>query len=508
MTGMPISPTSPDQHLPAIRLQTTMKVSADTFSFTPAPDNPGLSLTGKPVERIYGPLQTTLTLIEDGDQRFCILTTHVFTHLYRYSNVLRPAIAAVLNILPSHVLCFSSHNHCAPLAFNPAHKLAGTSQLHGDQLLSTDDLTPAGQTLLDLACRTASKLPAGLRNATIRSARGHERRISYNRKYHRADGSTCMLREEDRLLLGADFNGDVDDDAFVIGFFDDEEHPISLFASFCAHPATAYNPEYPVFFGEFPQVACDDLSAAYNHVPVGFLQGCCGEINAKGTNGFKPPDQSVTDATRFGHLLGETFIHAAGRQFVRSTRHDAAMALCNIHLPFAGVPPLAELDAQIADIKAFITRCEKNDPDTNICQSQNFPSHMTPKYRATLMKNLLNWAQWARGFHETGRIDLAPKGADLEIAVVRLGDVAIVGLPCEPFDAIGRQIKRASPCPITIPCGYMNDDYIGYIPDSGNNGDLDYQSAYYRYTTCMLPYAQPAGDLLAEQAIQLLRSML
>lgn len=150
----------------------------------------------------------------------------------------------------------------------------------------------------------------------------------------------------------------------------------------------------------------------------------------------------------------------------------------------------------------------KNDPNTRVCQNQNFPTYMTPQYRAALMVNVLNWAKWARGFHESGRLDQAPTGVDMEIAAIRLGDVGIVGLPCEPFDDIGRQIKRAAPCAMTLPCGYMNDDYVFYVPDSGNNGDLEYQSAFYRYTTCMLPFAQPAGDRLAAEGAQLLRTIL
>jgi hypothetical protein len=134
----------------------------------------------------------------------------------------------------------------------------------------------------------------------------------------------------------------------------------------------------------------------------------------------------------------------------------------------------------------------------------NFPSNMTPRYRAALVEPVLNWARWARSFYEQDQLDKAPTGVDVEIAVLRVGDVGIVGLPCEPFDAIGRRIKKHSPCALTLPCGYLNDDYIAYVPDSGNNGDTDYQSAFYRYTKSLLPYAQPAGDLLADEAVHML----
>ena len=91
----------------------------------------------------------------------------------------------------------------------------------------------------------------------------------------------------------------------------------------------------------------------------------------------------------------------------------------------------------------------------------------------------------------------------MPVAALRIGDVGIVGLPCEPFLGIGRQIKAASPLPLAAPCGYMNETY-GYVPDGPNAGDREYMSAFYRYTRFWPPYRKPAGDALARCAIRLL----
>lgn len=484
-----------------------MRVSAEMFDITPAITCVGLSLTGAPVERIYGGLRTTLLLIEDSGRRLCIVCTNAVTHLYRFSNILRPEVARVLGIDPLQVLCFSSHNHCAFYAINPNHPQVAYERLKNPPRLTAEDLTPEGRALLEATCRAAAKLPAKLQDAQIHQGLGHERRISYNRKGHRVDGSTYMIREEDRLLLGADFNGDIDDDAPVVAFVSPDGKPICFLAGFTAHPATAYHAEHPVIFGEFPQIACDDLSAAQGGVPVAFLQGCCGDVNSKGTFGTKPIDQSVEDATRYGHCLGETYRNAA-RSLTPCRTQKLGFELQRVWLPFAGVPPRAELDQRIADLLDFVGRCERDDPDTRTCQGLNFPGNMTPRYRSKLVEPLLKWARWARSFHERNRLDEAPAGVDVEVAAVRLGDVGIVGLSCEPFDAIGRRIKRNSPAALTLACGYMNDDDAFYIPDSGNNGDLEYQSAWYRYTTTLLPYAQPAGDALADRGVEMLRELM
>jgi len=53
----------------------------------------------------------------------------------------------------------------------------------------------------------------------------------------------------------------------------------------------------------------------------------------------------------------------------------------------------------------------------------------------------------------------------------------------------------------------VDDSSLGYIPDGPNNGDMDYQSSFYRYTTSLLPYREPAGDRLAKAGVKMLRML-
>lgn len=96
------------------------------------------------------------------------------------------------------------------------------------------------------------------------------------------------------------------------------------------------------------------------------------------------------------------------------------------------------------------------------------------------------------------------KHLEVEIYVLRLGDVGLVGMPFEPFQGIGRQIRAGSPLPLTIPCGYVNTSY-GYLTDGPNTGDGEYMSAHYRYSKYRPPYAKPAGDVIAIQGVETLR---
>jgi hypothetical protein len=311
------------------------------------------------------------------------------------------------------------------------------------------------------------------------------------------------MREEDRLLIGKDFNGDIDDDAFVVAFIGANGKPVSFLAQFTGHPATAYHPEIPIVHGDFPQVACDDLSKAHEGVPVGFLQGCAGEMNSKGLVSLEPIKVKAARADLFGHYLGRTFIQAA-KHLHPSKRNDIAFCRERVPLPFKKLPSERSLRRQIAEVDNFLRRCEQGDENALTCLGLNVARNMSPKYRGGLLKPHKRWAEWALKFHTEKRLKDAPKSVEVDVTAIRLGDVGIAGLACEPLCGIGRQIKQQTSLPVAIPCGYLDDSTsVAYVPDGPNNGDTDYQSSYYRYTTALLPFKDPAGDLLARASVRM-----
>lgn len=476
-----------------------LKVAATTFSIDAHPGSTGRSQLNAAVSHIFTPLKSSVFLIEQEGILTVLLTSHFMTHNWRFSNIAREKVAAALNIPRSQVVCFSSHNHCT-VKINQTQYTFGYPD--GETSLPESDLTAEGLEILQRSIEAAVKLRSELTPVTLHYGRGNEARITHNRKGRRADGTTYLMREEDRLRLGEDFSGDIDTDAFVISFNDADNRPVAMLTQFTGHPVTAYHCDHPVVHGEYPQIACDDLSAAFGNIPVGFLQGCAGETNSKGLLAATPAEENAKRAERYGHMLGETFIEIAAR-LQPSKRNDMRFNWQTVTLPLAEVPPAAELRRRIAETEAFMARCDAgDDAGTRGCWGLTCPSNMTFPYRKHLLTAPNRWANWALSFHENGNYHEAPTRLELPLYTLRLGDIGIVGMPCEPFMGIGRQIKAASPTPLTLPCGYMNDTSIAYIPDSANNGDLDYGSAFYRYTPTLMPYRQPAGDLIASTALE------
>jgi hypothetical protein len=475
-----------------------LRVAAAEFGLTPELNSPTGSRVGALAGEVASSLKTTIVLLDDRQTRLCLVTTHFGpTVSINFSKLLRESLGKKLGIPTSHVWVFTSHNHSAvSLVSNAlsAHAFQG-------KVVPPAELLPIGKEFVGQLLSLAERLPGQLQPVTVWWAEGHEDRITYNRKGRRADGSTYFMREEDRVLVGKDYRGDVDTQAPIVVFKNEAGKTVTALCQFTGHPVTSYHPEKPVVFGDWPQVAADLLAdhlAPGGQLPVAFLQGCAGDVNSK-----EMFCGGVKRATEFGRMLGGSYIKAT-TELRPSQRDGLDVAVEMVPVPLAPLPSRDQLTAELAEMDTFLQRANAGDENTRSCVGLNFPRALTPLYRARLIDPPHDWNLWALGLYEKGQADSVSKHLELEIAAIRVGDVGIVGLPCEAFQGIGRLVRRDSPLPINIPCAYANVSY-GYITDSSNTGDREYMSSFYRYTKYRPPFAKPAGDVLAQRATEALR---
>jgi len=477
--------------------QPRLHAAALQFGIAPEPNAKTASRTGARVGEVVGSLKTTVMMLDDGAARLCLVTTHFGgTTPVNVSELFRQTLARDLKLPKSHVLILTSHNHCSVSFASNGVPIYGSIAQDAPSV----QLLPIGAEFLAALQSHAKRLPELFQPVTVWWAEGHEGRITYNRKGRRADGTTYFMREQDRVLLGEDFNGDIDTQAPVVVLKNNAGQTIAALAQFTGHPVTSYHPEKPVVYGEWPQVACDVLAEHLGKrsvVPVGFLQGCAGDVNSK-----EMFFGGVKRSTEFGHMLGQSYIDALEK--LRPSQRDGMdFTIEKVNVPLAPLPIREVLITELKEMDDFIQRAKSGDKNTLSCVGLNFPRALSPIYRARLVEPLRAWNIWALGLHEEGRADSVPRHLEMEIAVIRIGDVGIVGMPCEPFQGIGRQIRRGSPLPISIPCGYANVSH-GYITDGPNTGDREYVSSFYRYTKFRPPLKKPAGDVLADQTIRIL----
>lgn len=479
----------------------TLQVAATSFSLSADVGNPTAGHTGAMVAESAEAIDTTVTLLGDSPSNFiCLIASHFGTSVDDASWILQTVAAEELGIETWRVLACSSHNHSVPLLAR--HSLSGYED--PELIRNRHAMTPLGDRFVTELRSALRRLPERLQPVTVEWSVGHERRISYYRKGRRTDGSSYFMREEDRQLLGDDFSGDIDDDAPVVCFRGSDGRIVTAITQFTAHPVTAYHAERLVACGEWPQTACQILSDELDsrQPPVSFLQGCAGDVNSR-----EMFCGGVERSREFGRLLGETYVTAA-RQLKPSLRTDWQFAVASAEVPLAKLPAPALLESELLEMENFVRRAKSGDEDTLSCVGLNFPRALTPAYRARLVELIMPWNQWALECHSAGTANDLPRSLPLDVHLLRVGDIAIVGLPTEPFQNIGRHLRRVSPCPLTIPCGYVNSatGFIGYIPDSLNVGDREYMSAFYRYTRYLPPFRKPAGDVLVEKALELIKA--
>jgi hypothetical protein len=457
-----------------------LEVSCASFDCTPPVGFPSETLGENPVIRkIEGPLETRVFALRQGD--LCIGWGNSDFNVFDET---RQRLAAALKIPISRTIHSSTHNH------------SGIRE----RGLGPDDKTGFTKRFYDNLDQAIGSLSGKFAPVNISWATGREPDITYNRKGHRPDGSTYFMREEDRVKLPASYTGVIDPTATVIRFDRGDGTPMLMVTHFTGHPVIAYNLEQPVANPDYSGWAIVDLLEAYPAAhPVGvFLQGCAGDINAKGM--FSGPKL----ARESGDKLGRVFIDASHHtRKVRNLRLGFATGVARV--PYGPLPSIAQLEKDKQELLAFQKRVDEGSPDTLHVIGYNFSETMEMGYRRNLATPFLKWTDWAIEMQKEGKprpLDSLP----VTVQVVSLGDIAIVAMPHELFVGIGFSIRKRSPFTYTVPAAYSNALYPGYIGTSEDVGSREYMSSYYRYAM-KPPYAKPAGDAIADKAVELLHKL-
>jgi hypothetical protein len=460
-----------------------LRAALATFAVHPTVGMPsGASRTAEQIKEVVGDLKTTLVLFEDGDSRLCFVTSSFGINEPKLNTFIRALVAKQLGYTSAEVVAATSHNHTVPLLE------LGVGGVEANEL---------GREFLAGLNQAVAGLRARLEPVTVEWGVTREERITYNRRGRRADGRSYFIREEDRQLLDPGYVGTIDPDATVVLLRALDGRPAGAIGFFTGHPVTGYNPERMAAHGQWSQVACEKLSAHLGGVPVAFIQGCCGDINSKymltGT---------IQQAIEAGQLLGDSFI-AATKNLRPSRRMDFTWQRAKVTVPQAPLPPLADLQRDLASIDDFIRRGRQGDENTLECVGMNFPRALTPNYRAQLVSMVRPWYVWAEDQRRSGLADQLKPGLPLEVVVARIGDVGYVGMPFEAFVKIGLRIKREAALPCVLTGGYT-DGSFGYIPDASATADREYMGGFFRYLPERLPYTGVGGEAVAEVAVPIL----
>ncbi|MGH2346203.1 MAG: neutral/alkaline non-lysosomal ceramidase N-terminal domain-containing protein, partial [Chloroflexota bacterium] len=359
----------------------------------------GFSDPERRATHVRDPLYATALVLDDGQTRAAIISCDL---IYVHPSVARSVGALVweqTGIAAGQVFICCSHTHSGPAACDHP----------GAQPIDRSYVAMLSFLLADAVAEAAAQLePVRLRWGTARSA------VAVNRREMRADG---------RIVLGHNPSGPVDP-LVRVACLDrlESDPPLALLVNYACHPVT---------LGERSRVVSADYvghtRTVVEHATGScmlFLQGACGDINPR----FGPGADNGSVQTLGLDLAGAVLAAYAAASLL-PTKRGLAAASRTVELPLM--------------------------EDTSI-----IPDLISEDERRELCRGIDQWEPWV------GELSTDAEGrtvAPIDMQVLRVGDLALVTVPAEPFVEIGLALQEARLGRPTMVAGYTNG-CVGYTP--------------------------------------------
>ena len=329
-----------------------------------------------------------------------------------------------------------------------------------------------------------------LRPARIAAGKGQSN-VGVNRR--------LWYPKQRRIVLGRNWSGFADHEMIIARIDDENEQPVATIVNYACHPTimahrnALVTPDYP-----------GALRRTVEEIVGGkclFLQGAAGNSHPKESFSSRAEDYH-----RVGKLLG---LEASKVALELETRPkverllevvesgaelgiyvdepfaepDATLrvATASVSLPLIELPTVAEVKADYEKKAADLAEARQRGDKKEISQKSMLAR------RAKMRLGL------SQAYH-------GKKTATIEMQAIRIGSLALIGMPGEPFAEIGVEVRRRSPFAVTMFSGYSNGGFA-YIPTKG-----DYQLGGYGVWNS--PVAAGADERVVEEAVALLHKLM
>jgi len=410
----------------------------------------------RPAEEILDPLYARAVAFETAGRKACVLTLDVTMVTEEWTARLRRA-GARFGYAPEAVMVHATQTHSAPPL--------------GHFIVDPDfpELPPeweylrGGETVYytvaaERAVEAIRRADASLRPATLGVGRAVRDGLAFNRRAVTRKGGIVMpwFYPAEKFPLGpthiSHLEGPIDPEVGVLCARDDAGRPIAALLHYTCHPVNLFATRKRAVSADWPGAWADAMRARLgDEVVAPVLNGCCGNINPwpAFTPDFHP------DHRRMGDALAES----AGAVLDRMTFSD-----------------VARLEGRVRRVPL---RLRRPDPARLAQAEAMLARHPQPK-RCDDARDRVDPA-WMRAASVVS-VELMRRRAETlpyEVQALRIGDVALVGLPGEPFVEGQLAIKLASPAEFTF-VAHCTSQYVGYLPTAaalkrgGHEADLTY----------------------------------
>lgn len=404
-----------------------LRFSSSTVKITP-PQGTSLAgyFTDRKAEGVHDDLYARALLLEKGPDRLLLIAFDLVGVPREFSLPLRETIADRTGIpLPAIMLC-ATHTHTGPVTKG---RRADPGYL---------------ERLRNLVAAQAETLAAGTFPGRLDFAAGPLPGFAFNRRFFTRSGPVLTNPGANNPEVTSPA-GPVDDTVNVFRLSDGQGRVKAVAVITGLHPDTVsgsmVSADWP---GWLSRHVKEKLGP---EVDVLVVNGPQGDINHFDVAGGRL-EQGIGEAQRIGLAYGEKAVALCGQ--ARPVRVDRLAAAAET----AAIPRRRPTDAELARAREVV---ERYGEEYDIEKSG----------RTLESQDIARGDKTVEVFFARKQVELEEKfagtSAELEIAALRIGEAALVGLGGEPFTELGLAIRNESPFRPTIVVGLANG-YDGYLP--------------------------------------------
>src|SRR5882672_1146544 len=419
---------------------------------------------------VHDDLAAQALVLSDGASKVAIASVDVLALGQRIADDIRERVAAKSDIEADAIMVCATHTHSGP-AFNIFATPRADAKPSEGRSLEWERALPDKIASAIIRANEALE-PASIRTASAPFTLGTNRRL---------------MRPNRQIQLAANYHGVADGDAEVLGVFDRGSNPIAFVLNYPCHGVVQCEDNL-LYSRDWPGFAMDEIERAASTtggkpaISI-FLQGATGNIDPRSRGSF---DVAEDNGRAMGRAAFDAICTANPLTDVRISRQRHALKL-----------KLKNLDIALQEARECAAQTEaslKNHRGGDGYQLKRLRDHHAQSLAALAALESLEEQN-----RRDRRVDMARRELSTSLTIITIGNIAMVGIPGEPFVELGLALKRSPHFAHTFVIGYCND-LIGYIPTRAA-----YDEGGYEVDTARI--AAGSGEEIVAAALSTLEEM-
>jgi Neutral/alkaline non-lysosomal ceramidase, N-terminal len=381
---------------------------------------------------VHDDLAAQALVLSDGTRKAVVCGVDLLALGLRICDDVSVKVAAASDIPAGAILIGATHTHSGPL-FNIHATPRADSAAGDDRNLDWERALP------EKIARAIVEANSRLEPASIRAASGRFT-LGTNRRLRRPDG---------HIQLAANYAGVADAEAKALGIYRSDGSPLAYVMNYPCHGVVLCEDNL-LYSRDWMGFAMDEIEragAADGRAPISiFLQGATGNIDPRVRGSFEVAEEQGLSMARalLGGLAGAP----------ATTSAELAARRIEMRLRLKGLDDVLRAARDCAAQTEASLKAHRGDG----FQLKRLRDHHDQSLAALRAIEMLEEQN-----RRDRRVDLSRRELATHVFLLALGDIAIVGIPGEPFVEFGLALKANPYFTHTLVAGYAND-LIGYIP--------------------------------------------